>query len=1320
MSSADLQRANVGRAIIDPWHWAVKQAEDAYQSRRYLECFTHTLPARRYIRDATSTNTLQQTAGLQRLATLARYSSQYIAGMNISGAGWRITDTDTATTRLPLDVSQQLISVSRTPRDNAFTAIAWVQTALFSISPIHGQEGFAHLQRESTNVQGALNWDAGDKFEASLALVYGFLHGVHLRERARSQWQSCEAWLETCREENQIDDAAAAIWRARLEMAKGDITLNLRSATRCWGHPSHQERLDNEPLHRYYLMQDRDCAAQCTTRPDIVTQIAFDLIEDAHTCYTTAEDILRPLIAFQIDAPREAIIQSGECFLRHAFLLVSQAEASAPRIERAAWVLAQTKLQTAADLFIRARCVEGRALCIAQIALIDALLDPPLTQERHVPLEWQRGQTLYQVSRQVTATTSMPCAVSLGHFCANVGRRWLTIFGQAGVAYRCHTLAVHIFDGAEAAVAQSMSIATRSALCFEYGPKLLTVDAIFTSCESIRRLLNLRSRIATDNLPSQAQFATCAEQVLRSLDAYLVYLGTPIASEYDKALAADTISNIEDLYIGVTEFRNSVVRREAEAEGQRLLVQKLEAGHIGNLRAMIGLPEILPPLSDLVPPSLLRYAQDYTAEARWLAAKIRFQVARSAGQDTDRYRIALLALCSQFDHKEDGGIVPHYLMARYHLLRQEYEEAIQRYLAFLALLLDWQAHHAQRDEGHAAEVEAATLTDACTWFWYCHHADRAALYLQRLHQLQPNGGSWLIKAVAASSKALLNDRPAARRLYEAAISAMRDERHRAHNWSQRLALHTDEDILRALFGAALLYIDPRMDVRPEGQGDVLTQVYANDQHAMEWCMHCLELTRANVSRDPEAEAAESTVDAPSDAAVNDPLMILVDRYQGSPLRLRALMQSVALQQAAQRGARQQPQAREPPAPVSPPHMANIEELQRALPQDALLLIYSFFDTRLVRIVIPAAGNGQAQLHCMAIQAYALRRYIHQLLEICSTPDPDDPGQREERHARAARACLELANMLFSVTTTGGQDRVVKSWPSVRKLFIVPHGELHGLPFDVLPIEEDQMFGRARADGTHRRLVHRFDVRFFPSSTLLLELLQRTVATRPFHPADERILLVGNPEQDDEHRNREHASREVREIDERIDGDRSVLLIGAEATTEAICDLLTPGVVRQADAIGQQIREANSSRTPCPPFRYVHFACHALVNETVPSRSALVLADGECLYAGQIQELDLRGATVFVNACSSAETIRLPGQDMVHSIAHAFLRAGASCVLANLWPVVDRVAIEFALASYHQAQEDESPTLLLRRQLANDFELRSDLHAWAPLVIHGLV
>jgi hypothetical protein len=129
------------------------------------------------------------------------------------------------------------------------------------------------------------------------------------------------------------------------------------------------------------------------------------------------------------------------------------------------------------------------------------------------------------------------------------------------------------------------------------------------------------------------------------------------------------------------------------------------------------------------------------------------------------------------------------------------------------------------------------------------------------------------------------------------------------------------------------------------------------------------------------------------------------------------------------------------------------------------------------------------------------------------------------------------------------------------------------------------------------------------------------------------------------------------------------------------------------ATGESFRELLMSGT----FDIIHFAGHAIFDQHRQDQSGLLLEDAEVCFAQKIQRLLEGNPVVFLNACDSArlqEDADRPPPDGTYEgdpkegLASAFVYGGALACIGTLWPVIDTVAADFAVAFYGQVLEGQ--------------------------------
>ncbi|HYO12073.1 MAG TPA: CHAT domain-containing protein, partial [Thermoanaerobaculia bacterium] len=146
------------------------------------------------------------------------------------------------------------------------------------------------------------------------------------------------------------------------------------------------------------------------------------------------------------------------------------------------------------------------------------------------------------------------------------------------------------------------------------------------------------------------------------------------------------------------------------------------------------------------------------------------------------------------------------------------------------------------------------------------------------------------------------------------------------------------------------------------------------------------------------------------------------------------------------------------------------------------------------------------------------------------------------------------------------------------------------------------------------------------------------------------------------------------------------------------------------------------------FRVLHFATHGVINDRHPELSGLVLSlvDGAgrprdgFLRLPDIFNLDLGADLVVLSGCKTALGREVRGEGLM-GLTRGFFYAGASRVLATLWPVRDRATAELMERFYRSHLRDGlSPAEALRAaqlSLRRDPRWR-DPYFWAPFVLQG--
>ncbi len=199
--------------------------------------------------------------------------------------------------------------------------------------------------------------------------------------------------------------------------------------------------------------------------------------------------------------------------------------------------------------------------------------------------------------------------------------------------------------------------------------------------------------------------------------------------------------------------------------------------------------------------------------------------------------------------------------------------------------------------------------------------------------------------------------------------------------------------------------------------------------------------------------------------------------------------------------------------------------------------------------------------------------------------------------------------------------------NVTRLFVVPHGPLHYLPFQALH------------DG-RGYLIERSALSTWPSSAVGSHLLTRA------DPPGASLLGFGNPS-----------------------SDRNVPLPGAEREVQKVARLF-----RQSEVYVQQDATKQRFKLDANKAGVVHVAAHAEVDEVDPLFSRILFASSSTeqglLEAREIYGLELGGVRLITLSACESGLGKVARGDEILGFTRSFLSAGASSIVASLWPVAD--------------------------------------------------
>ncbi len=334
-----------------------------------------------------------------------------------------------------------------------------------------------------------------------------------------------------------------------------------------------------------------------------------------------------------------------------------------------------------------------------------------------------------------------------------------------------------------------------------------------------------------------------------------------------------------------------------------------------------------------------------------------------------------------------------------------------------------------------------------------------------------------------------------------------------------------------------------------------------------------------------------------------------------------------------------------------------EKIAGRIPKEAVLVSYFVSERRMLIWTVRRDGIKAVPVD---INASSLARLV-----------------REYRAAitqRQTANILALGDQLYDLLITPVKKELI----GAKKLFIVPTGMLHYLPFSGL-----------NASGEHF-LAQDLSISILPNASSIY-YLDKEVTQDLTH-----ILAVGNPRLKDAGLSLQFAEEEIKAICK--DFPKKEVLTGT---------LARESVFRQKDITDIGV---------------IHIAAHGEFNVQDPLKSALLLA-GDDQYDGNLQTFEIYSLTmnprlVVLSACESGIG-EIEGGDEVQSLNRAFLYAGAGSVVASLWNVND-LATSVLMEQFYKNLEtmDKAQALRMAQLKVQKMPDWSSPYYWAAFYLVG--
>lgn len=249
---------------------------------------------------------------------------------------------------------------------------------------------------------------------------------------------------------------------------------------------------------------------------------------------------------------------------------------------------------------------------------------------------------------------------------------------------------------------------------------------------------------------------------------------------------------------------------------------------------------------------------------------------------------------------------------------------------------------------------------------------------------------------------------------------------------------------------------------------------------------------------------------------------------------------------------------------------------------------------------------------------------------------------------------------------------------IRRLYIVPNGVLHYLPFATLA---------RKTQRRSRTLVQDYEIAYLPSASV--------IDRKKPEPAQGNLLAIA-PRMPD----LAYTQAEVRNISRYFHEPRAVL--SGDSATRAAFEQRASG------------------------YRIIHLATHGYFNKFNPLFSGIELqaanGDNGRLEVHDILGLRLRSELVTLSACetglSSGFFDEVPAGDEFVGLTRAFLSAGSTAVMASLWSVNDSSTATFMQKFYQSQGGSDRVAAITQAQRAMISGGNHYQHPfyWAPFVL----
>jgi CHAT domain-containing protein len=284
--------------------------------------------------------------------------------------------------------------------------------------------------------------------------------------------------------------------------------------------------------------------------------------------------------------------------------------------------------------------------------------------------------------------------------------------------------------------------------------------------------------------------------------------------------------------------------------------------------------------------------------------------------------------------------------------------------------------------------------------------------------------------------------------------------------------------------------------------------------------------------------------------------------------------------------------------------------------------------------------------------------------------------------------------------------------SVENLIIIPDGVLYYLPFETLIRD-------VKNKSSENFLISKYKISYAPSSSSLLFL---TKDTKKDYKKD--LLAFGNPAytwNGKSARKKLIPSEILKEVYQNEGFDLGSLPY-SEREVKGIAKFFQK--TKQDTYLNHRASEKTIKNHTLNNYQILHFACHAILDERFPFRSALVLSKEDSLdedgflQVSEIYNLRMTSNLVILSACQTGRG-RMEKGEGVLGLPRIFFYSGAKSVVSTLWKIDDRSTSVFMNHFYGFLSQGRSKAQSLQMAKLKMIKSKySHPFYWSAFVLNG--